>query len=83
MTLARSNVREQEARLIDAVRADERKAARDLLAAYRDRVAIYDRALRVIERQQGSLERWKAEFHEGRHVAPRARVSGRRLLRRA
>ena len=70
VTLARSNVREQEARLLDAVRADERKAAGDLLAAYRDRVAIYDRALRVIERQQGSLERWKAEFHEGRHVRP-------------
>jgi potassium-dependent mechanosensitive channel len=70
VTLARSNVREQEARLVEVVRADERAVARDLLAAYRDRVAIYDRALRAIERQQGSLERWKAEFHEGRHVRP-------------
>jgi len=68
--LARSQVREQEARLADAATADERAAARDLLAAYRDRVGIYDRALRAIERQQGSLERWKAEFADGRHVRP-------------
>jgi small-conductance mechanosensitive channel len=72
VTLARSNVREQEGRLADAVLADERNAARALLAAYRDRVGIYDRALRAIERQQGSLERWKAEFDAGRHVRPLA-----------
>jgi small-conductance mechanosensitive channel len=70
VTLARSQVREQEARLADASAADERAAARELLAAYRDRVGIYDRALRAIERQQGSLERWKAEFADGRHVRP-------------
>lgn len=70
VTLARSQVREQEARLADAVRVDDRNAARALLAAYRDRVGIYDRALRAIERQQGSLERWKAEFDDGRHVRP-------------
>ena len=61
VTLARSQVREQEARLADAVLIDDRNAARALLAAYRDRVGIYDRALRAIERQQGSLERWKAD----------------------
>jgi len=72
VTLARTNVREQEARLADAVLPDERNAARALLAAYRDRVGIYDRALRAIERQQGSLERWKAEFDAGRHVRPLA-----------
>ncbi|HXK25302.1 MAG TPA: mechanosensitive ion channel domain-containing protein, partial [Myxococcota bacterium] len=70
VALARTNVRELEARVTDAVSADERSTARALLAAYRDRVAIYDRALRAIERQQGSLERWKDEFHEGRHVRP-------------
>jgi potassium-dependent mechanosensitive channel len=72
VTLARTNVREQEARLVDAVLVDERNSARALLAAYRDRVEIYDRALRAIERQQGSLERWKAEFDDGRHVRPLA-----------
>ena len=72
VTLARTNVREQEARLADAVLADDRNAARALLGAYRDRVGIYDRALRAIERQQGSLERWKAEFDAGRHVRPLA-----------
>jgi small-conductance mechanosensitive channel len=70
VTLARSQVREQEARLADAVLIDDRNAARALLAAYRDRVTIYDRALRAIERQQGALERWKAEFDDGRHVRP-------------
>jgi potassium-dependent mechanosensitive channel len=70
VALARSQVREQETRLADAVLVDERNAGRDLIAAYRDRVAIYDRALRAIERQQGSLERWKAEFDDGRHVRP-------------
>ena len=72
VTLARTNVREQEARLADAVLAEDRNAARALLGAYRDRVGIYDRALRAIERQQGSLERWKAEFDAGRHVRPLA-----------
>ena len=70
LTLARTNVREQEARLADAVSADDRNAASTLIAAYRERVDVYDRALRAIERQQGSLERWKAEFDDGRHVRP-------------
>ena len=52
MTLARSQVREQEARLADAVVIDDRNAARALLAAYRDRVGVYDRALRALERQR-------------------------------
>jgi small-conductance mechanosensitive channel len=70
VALARSQVREQEARLAEAVSVDDRGAARALIAAYRERVDIYDRALRAIERQQGSLERWKAEFDDGRHVRP-------------
>jgi len=70
VALARTQVREQEARLAAAVTVDERNAARALIAAYRERVDVYDRALRAIERQQGSLERWKAEFDDGRHVRP-------------
>ena len=70
VALARTQVREQEARLSTAVTVDERNAAQALNTAYRERVDVYDRALRAIERQQGSLERWKAEFDDGRHVRP-------------
>ncbi len=60
--LARGQLREQEARLADAALVDERAAARDLAHAYRERVAIYERLLRAIDRQEASLQRWKDEF---------------------
>jgi small-conductance mechanosensitive channel len=69
-SLARGQVREQEARFADAIVVDDRNAARDLADAFRERLAIYERALRAIDRQQASLERWKAEFDYGRHARP-------------
>ncbi len=70
VALARSQAHEQEARLADAILLDERNAARHLVDAYAERVGIYERALRAIEREQGALERWKAEFDDGRHARP-------------
>jgi small-conductance mechanosensitive channel/ribosomal protein L17 len=70
VSLARTQVREQEARVADALHADERAAASALLAAFRERVGIYERVLRAIDREQASLERWKAEIEGGTFTRP-------------
>ncbi len=70
VALARSQVREQEARLADSLLADGRDAARSLLETFRERVGIYERALRAIDREQAALERWKAEFDDGKFTRP-------------
>ena len=70
VTLARAQVRDQEARVADAVLVDDRVAARDLAEAYREREATYERLLRAIERQEGSLKRWKEEFDGFRSARP-------------
>ncbi|MGH8680491.1 MAG: mechanosensitive ion channel domain-containing protein, partial [Burkholderiales bacterium] len=70
VTLARAQVRDQEARLADAVLVDDRVAARDLRDAYREREATYERLLRAIDRQETSLKRWKEEFDGARSARP-------------
>ncbi len=70
VALARTQVREQEARLASAPAADERAAVDGLLDAFRERVGLYERALRAIDREQAALGRWKAEIEDGRFGRP-------------
>ena len=70
VTLALGQLSEQEARLADAVLVDDRVAARDLADAYRERLSIYERLLRAIDRQEASLRRWKEEFDGFRSARP-------------
>jgi len=69
-TLARAQISEQQARAADSLLLDDRTAARNLVDAYQERLAIYERVLRAIERQEAMLVRWKADFDDGRHERP-------------
>src|SRR5262245_56942314 len=68
--LARAQIGEQQGRASDSLLLDDRTAARNLVDAYRERLAIYERVLRAIERQESMLVRWKADFDDGRHARP-------------
>jgi small-conductance mechanosensitive channel len=50
--------------------AEDAAAALDLLAAWREREAIYARLQAAVNRERGTLERWKEEFEGVRGARP-------------